>query len=286
MVIVDLCSALAGHGREVAGSSVRVLGERPGRVVAYAETTSGPVVVKASAEAGAFVREEAAIRRLAAHGLPVASVIGHDLGPPAYLVLAWTDGDPLSSASPPRAQRALGELLRRVHAIGPRPDRDDSVFPGGTTWNGWMAGWLNTALGWWSGVDPSGYDRVRRAWAWFHRLRPLLANRGHELILFDGRPEHLLVRGDEVGGLIDVAELRTGDAAMDLGVLAVSDPALLTGVLAGYRPTAGERDVFSRLVPFYTFLRRISHAEWQQRFGTAAELTQALSQLDSTEIPP
>jgi aminoglycoside phosphotransferase (APT) family kinase protein len=135
-----------------------------------------------------------------------------------------------------------------------------------------MAGWLNSGLSWWESVDPRGDERARRAWAWFHDLAPLLATRGHDLMLFDGRPDHILVDGEEVAGLIDVDGLRSGDAAMDLGVLAVADPNLLPGVLAGYRPTDAERVAFSRLVPFYTLLRRISSAQWHQRFGTPEEL--------------
>ena len=286
VVIVDLPAVVAASGFPVAaGAGVRVLWQRPGRAVVRVDTDAGPLVVKASTDPGAFVTEAAAIGRLRAHGLPVAKVIGHAVGPPAYLVLSWIQGEVLSSESPARAQRAAGALLRRVHAIGPDPHHDGALFPGDSTWDSWMAGWLNSALGWWAGVAAPGEEKVRRAWVWFHELAPLLATRGHDLMLFDGRPEHILVAGDDVAGMIDVAELRTGDAAMDLGVLAVADPALLPGVLEGYQPTTEQRAAFSRLVPFYTFLRRISRAEWFQRFGTEDDLTQALARLSSTEIP-
>jgi aminoglycoside phosphotransferase (APT) family kinase protein len=287
VVFVDVHEVLAANDLEASGclDGIQVLQQRPGRLVARVDTVTGPVVIKASAQPGAFVTEEAAIHRLAGHGLPVASVIGHRVGPPSYLVLTWTDGSSLTARSPARAQRTFGELLRRVHTIGAEPGRDDLSFPDNTTWDGWMTGWLNTALTWWSSVDPLGERRTRQAWDWFHRLAPLLANRGQDLILFDGRPEHILVRDDDIAGLIDVAELRTGDAAMDLGVLAVADPAILTEVLAGYRPSDDERDAFSRLVPFYTFLRAISSAVWHQSFGTADELTRALHRIASMDIP-
>jgi aminoglycoside phosphotransferase (APT) family kinase protein len=54
---------------------------------------------------------------------------------------------------------------------------------------------------------------------------PATGPRGHDLILFDGRPEHIIVDGDHVTGIIDLAEVCPGDAAMDLAVLAVTDPA-------------------------------------------------------------
>lgn len=288
-MLIDIPTALASHGLELAGppaSGTSTLQQRPGRLVARVETTAGPVVIKAATEANAFVAEEAAVRRLADHDLPVARIIADSPGPPAYLVLSWIAGDALSSASPAAAQRAAGELLRRVHALGPDPaDLSESMFAGEATWDGWMAGWLNSVLAWWVTVDPPGKERVRQVWAWFHALAPLLATRGQDLILFDGRPEHVLIRGGQVAGLIDVAELRVGDAAMDLGVLAVSDPALLAGVLAGYQPDADERAAFARLVPFYTFLRRLSIAEFHQRFGTHDEFKQALARITSSEVP-
>jgi Ser/Thr protein kinase RdoA (MazF antagonist) len=287
VVLVDIRAVLAESGLTTVDhlDAIHVLEQRPGRVVARAATTTGLVVVKASTAAKAFLTEVAAISRLAFHGLPVADIIGHALGPPSYLILSWTEGSAVTSQSPLGAQRAVGELLRRLHAIGREPDRDERLFPGNTTWDGWMAGWLNTALTWWATVDPLGQQRTPRAWDWFHRLAPLLATRGEDLILFDGRPAHILIRGDAIAGLIDVAELRTGDAAMDLGVLAVTDPALLAGALEGYRPDPHQRAAFALLVPFYTFLRAISQAQWHQRFGSADELMLALQRVASMEIP-
>jgi aminoglycoside phosphotransferase (APT) family kinase protein len=294
VVLVDIQVELARCGLAAVGSgdtgAITTLQQRTGRLIARAQTASGPVAVKVAADADAFVAEAAAIRRLAAHGLPVATILHHTPGPPAYLVLSWIEGDALSSAtSSPGAQHAVGALLRHVHTIGHTPGqesgRDDPISAGNATWDAWMAGWLNANLTWWADVDPPGEEHVRRVWAWFHDLAPLLATRGHDLILLDGRPEHILVRGDEVAGLIDVAELRTGDAAMDLAVLVVADPALLAGVLEGYRPDAEEQAVFARLVPFYTLLRRISNAEWHQRFGTADELRHALALLAGTKLP-
>ena len=156
---------------------------------------------------------------------------------------------------------------------------------GEPTWDSWMAGWLNSVLAWWGTVSPAGLLDPKRVWAWFHALQPLLATRGHDLMLFDGRPEHWIVRGEAMAGLIDVSELRVGDAAMDLGVIAVPDPELLTGVLDGYQPDPEERTVFDRLVPFYTFLRRISAAEYYQRFGTPDEVKRMLARIAATEVP-
>lgn len=194
-------------------------------------------------------------------------------------MLTWVEGEALSSASSPEAQRAAGAILRRVHLLGADPG---ATFGGERSWDLWMAGWLNNVLQWWSTVATVD-DRVRRGvWAWYHELGPVLTTRGGDLMLFDGRPEHILVRGNGRVGLIDVSELRAGDAAMDLAVLAVDDPNLLDGVLAGYRPDGQERAVFNRLVPFYTFLRGLTRAEWHQRFGTAGEMARVLA---AVEVP-
>ncbi len=282
-MLVDIPSIMAGHGLEVVGP-ITPLQERPGRLVARVETRGGPLVIKAATDPGAFATEVAAIARLAGHGLPVSGVVAVSAGPPSYLVLSWTEGAQLTSASPLAAQREAGALLRRVHAIRPAW-LGETRYAGEPTWDSWMAGWLNSALAWWGTVSPAGLLDPPRVWAWFHALRPLLATRGHDLMLFDGRPEHWIVRGETMAGLIDVSELRVGDAAMDLGVIAVPDPELLTGVLDGYRPDPEERAVFDRLVPFYTFLRRISAAEYYQRFGTPDEVQQMLARIAATEIP-
>ncbi|MBV1852025.1 hypothetical protein [Catellatospora tritici] len=277
-MLVDVHDLLARHG-VIASGEIITLVRREGRLVARVETTVGPVAVKISAEAGAFVPEEAAVRRLAGAGLPVADVIAHAEGPPACLVLTWVVGEALSSAGSPETKRAAGALLRRIHLLGADPD---ATFSGEQGWDLWMAGWLNSVLAWWRTVAAVDDAVHHRAWAWYHELRPLLATRGADLMLFDGRPEHILVRGDGGIGLIDVSELRSGDAAMDLAVLTVEDPDLLDGVLAGYRPDDQERVIFDRLVPFYTFLRRLSRAEWYQRFGTAEA---AASVLAMVEVP-
>ena len=268
--------SLARQGISAQGDIVTLL-RREGRLVARAQTSDGPVAVKLSGEAGAFVPEVAAVRRLSAAGLPVTEVVAHAEGPPACLVLRWVEGEALSSAGSPEAQRAAGAVLRRVHRLGGDPG---STFGGEPGWDTWMAGWLNHALSWWGTVATVEEAMRHTAWSRYQEIRPLLSTRGDHLMLFDGRPEHILVRGDGRIGLIDVSELRTGDAAMDIAVLAVEDPDLVEGVLAGYRPDGEERAVFDRLVPFYTFLRRLARAEWYQRFGTATEMAGVLERVE------
>lgn len=255
------------HG--LVATAVEVLLDRPGkRVTRVVCAGDAAVVVKVDADTGAFTSEVASIRRLAAAGLPVPEVIGTG---PSHLVLRWIDGEGLTSSSSPAAQRDAGAILRRVHAIPAGPP-----YGGNATVDLWIAGWLNFILPWWA--RNGGTDAwVSAAWDWYHRIRPLLAVRGGCLTLFDGRPEHFIVSGSAVAGMIDLHDVCAGDPAMDLAVLAVSDPRLLDEVVAGYRPTTDETAVFAELIPFYLLLRRLAAAEWQQTHGDPARTPELLS---------
>lgn len=105
-------------------------------------------------------------------------------------------------------------------------------------------------------------------------------------MLFDGRPEHFIVAGDDVVGMIDLHDVCSGDAAMDLAVLAVADPPLLAGVLVGYEPTTEEQAVFDRLIPFYLFLRRLAAAQWHLEYADPAETPRLLAMIEGgAEMP-
>lgn len=135
--------------------AVRVLARRPGRIVSRVRTPDGPAVRK---EGGTFDAEVAAIARLAAAGLPVPRVLAHE---PGRLLLSWTDGDGLSAASSPAAQRDAGRILRRVHDLTAEPDQPVVR---------WIAGWLDAIAGWWP--DPAGYRPTTGERAAFDRLIP------------------------------------------------------------------------------------------------------------------
>lgn len=113
---------------------------------------------------------------------------------------------------------------------------------------------------------------------------PLLLHQAGCLTLFDGRPEHWLVRGQTIAAVIDLHDLQSGDAAMDLAVLALTDEALLPGVLIGYAPTDTQKAAFAALIPFYLQLRRLSGAEWTLRQGNS-ESAPALLRLADRELP-
>jgi aminoglycoside phosphotransferase (APT) family kinase protein len=148
-----------------------------------------------------------------------------------------------------------------------------------------MHGWLNHALGWWRESGLGDTSRIEAAWSWFADIRPLLAGRGHHFMLFDGRPEHFLVDGGGIRGIVDLEAARSGDGGMDLGVMAVSDPDLLREVLVGYDADPAESVVLRELVPFYVFLRRLAAVEWNLGRGNDATAVAVLSLLNTTRIP-
>ncbi|SMB81364.1 aminoglycoside phosphotransferase family protein [Deinococcus hopiensis] len=233
---------------------LKVLTDRSSRLVVHVQTHAGVWVVKADAQAGTFAPEIEALKRLEQHGFPVQRPVAWQDGPPALLLLPWTQG---TEPEVGPAAQSIGALLAHLHQLpGHLPP------PEGLTWAQWMRGWLQHALTYWlaTGLAPAGAPtRLSR---WFSRLESLLEKRGTQLILFDGRPEHFIVAPSGDVGLIDVAELRAGDGLMDLAVIGINGPGLLPGVLRGYGPlTPGEQ----ALLKFYSLLRALAAAEWNER---------------------
>lgn len=254
---------VAEHGLPTGPVTLHI--DRPTRLVARV----GGFAVKADAQPDAFAQERAAIARLAAVGLPVSEVHAYGVAAPSHLVLRWIEGEPLTAASPPSAQREAGLLLRRVHA---QPEsRPDTIGAWMTDWTAWIL----TRPAVIAGLPAQWPDEIR---AWCRRLQPLMTGSG-TLTLLDGRPEHFVVRGNRIAGLIDVHDLSAGDPAMDLAVFAVADEALLPAVLDGYAPTKAEAEAFAELIPFYVLLRRLAKAEWEREHGDPARTSQLLEQV-------
>lgn len=258
---------LAHSGIDVA--TVTILPTSSTKVVARVETSAGEdFAVKMSTDLDSLAVERENNMSLAEAGIPVPAVkdlIETTLGEAnvGALMMGWLPGDAVSAASPPAVQREVGSHLRRIHELGGGPP----YHGGNSVYVHWIRGWVKVALAWWSAyATRSG---LADAWAWFMDLAPVIASRGRDRILFDGRPEHFITDDDHVVGIIDLADLTAGDSAMDLGVIAANDPGLLSGVIAGYQPTATERAVFAELVPFYGFLRAIAAAEWNLVHGDA-----------------
>lgn len=262
-------AVVAGHGLPTGPVTIHV--DRPTRLVARV----GGFVVKADERPDAFVRERAAIARLAAAGLPVSEVHASRDDAPSHLVLRWIEGEPLSAAHPLSVRRDVGRLLRRIHA---EPEtRPDTIAEWMTNWTAWLLSWLAD----FTDVPPRRCNEIA---AWCRHLQPLMTGRG-TLTLLDGRPDHFVVRDGRLVGLIDLEDLSAGDPAMDLAVLAVANEDFLPAVLDGYAPTTAEAAAFAHLIPFYVLLRRLAAAKWEHEHGNPARTTHLLEQVAKTRTP-
>lgn len=110
----------------------------------------------------------------------------------------------------------------------------------------------------------------------FELMRGIGAARGEHFMRCVGRPDHFLVRGDRIVGLIDVHDAKPGDGGMDLGTMGVLDEQMEPNVRAGYASDSEEEEELDELIPFYRFLRRLAAAEWHGRFGPAPVARRAL----------
>ncbi|NTY00407.1 aminoglycoside phosphotransferase family protein [Deinococcus sp. JMULE3] len=257
---VHTAARLAGVVLATPLHGYRVLVSRLDRLVIQVTTPKGRFVLKLEEAGDGLTREVAARTFLRARGFPVAAPVARGTDGWEWLLLPWVDGLPLTGESPLAAQQAAGALLARLHAVpGERPP------PQQQTWDAWMLGWLRHALTYWLGTGRAPPDAAGRLSRWWRTVEPLLASRGRQVILFDGKPEHLLVTADGQVALIDVEDLRSGDGLMDLAVIALHEPATLPGVLAGYSTLDEQQNT---LVAFYTLLRALAAAEWDEtQFG-------------------
>ncbi len=267
MTLLDISSktellASIASATHVAPDAITILAAREGRIVARISTPAGVVLAKADAVAGEFDREAEAMRHLRSLGLPVSDVLHLEDGPPSVLIATWVEGHPVSTDAPATALARLGGILRTIHR-----QPATAPFSGHPTIAIWIESWLRSLLLWWMETGTAPADANAICESWLAACTPVLAQRQGTLILFDGRPDHFLV--DQAGDLhmIDVADLMSGDPAMDLAVLELANPGLVAPVLAGYDPSSEERHAFDTLIPLYTFLRALSGAEWAARLG-------------------
>lgn len=159
--------------------------------------------------------------------------------------------------------RHVGRALRTIHQI-PATTWTSTAYQD-TAYDAHKRSWLDAVLAWWTSLPEADSDvpsTCERAYAWFERVRPMIAASYDTLILFDGRPDHFLVEDGELRGIIDVETLWAGDPAMDLAVLECNAPGILAGVLDGYGPSPAEALRFHKVIPFFTFLRALSAAQW------------------------
>ena len=269
-MICDPLTIVSDHG--ISAESFTLIVDKDDHLVAKIETNQGAILLKADTAPGHTKRDAVHNQVLAVAGFPVQTIIAQSETPISHILLTWIDGHPLSAESPLEAQIEAGEMLHRIHHLTDAPAYDRPY-----TWDEWMEGWLNAALPWWGQQDGVSSQMIDGVWHGFKELRPLLATRGHHYMLFDGRPEHFLVKENRIVGLIDLENAQGGDAGMDFGVIGVLDEALLKNMRKGYSETVEESDVLEQLIPFYIFLRRLAAADWNYRHDAPKIADRALA---------
>lgn len=257
----------------------RTLVLRATRVVAQVADGSGHLfALKADGEPGALAGDVAAIETLAAVGVPVPEIVAYQTGHRDVLIMSWIDGEPISSSAPVAAQHEAGRILCSVHDLPGGPP-----FSGQRSVADWIAAWTDEVASWWPTVGGTP-EQVGQLTHWVAELRPVLTERAGTLTLFDGRAEHVLMRDGHVAGLIDLHDVGSGDPAMDLAVLTLTDELLLPGVLQGYGADRAEREALDRLIPFYWLLCRLAGAEWQLRVGNESEAGRLLQLVGASSV--
>jgi len=100
----------------------QILSKRSSRLVCRIETLTGVFAVKADEQVDAFRPEIEALNYLVDHAFPVQTPVGGMPGPPAILMLPWSEGVSLNGHASPQALHQVGALLARLHRLpGTRP---------------------------------------------------------------------------------------------------------------------------------------------------------------------
>ncbi len=273
---------LRATGETLARGSVRV--DRRNKNVVIAETVNGTkYVVKTRTGFLGRMGDRRGIEYLASCGVPVASIVAEwgdgSEESPYCLILSYVEGEPLSSYSSIAAQEDVGRALRRIHSSSP-----DS-FNEPHAWRGRLRSWMIGDLEWWRQMKRGTQEKETRILAYLDSVWDLLGTEPDRPILLDGRPEHLLVQGDKLTGVIDPEELWVGDWVNDLAVIAIDAPETVEAILSGYEATPAERERVDLLLPLYLLQRRLSGARWLDDHGYGIEATKFLDDVDRASFP-
>jgi len=162
-------------------------------------------------------------------------------------------GEP--STAPGNVWAQAGAVAREIHSLPTPP------------WAGWdadaFAGFLDGELRWL--VDNSVISREIAASS---RARAEPALRPFPAVFTHGdfQPAHILYENDTITGVIDWADVCSGDALFDLAVLTVGHEERVTDVLAGY----GD-EVDLDVIAAWWAVRRIGSVRWMIQHGFSAD---------------
>ena len=219
-------------------------------------------VIKVDTSASRFKTEVHMLGAAAAGGVPVPRVLLADATLPSVLVLTRVGGVGLNDGNV-SAWTDAGRVIKRIHRlpVALQP------FEPAMSWRQAMFSWIDEAIT--TGV--TGEELTPAAVEWLRdalRQRALNTDAPLDCPLHgDCQPDHFLLEGDRVAGVIDFGDACSGDPAWDLAVLTLWQPERLIDVLAGYAPDPVTRTRLRRIVPVYRTLRHLGAARWQRQHG-------------------
>ncbi len=220
---------------------------------------SAVLVVKVDSNPQRLAWEVAVMKRAAAAGVPVPTVLEFRRSPNAVLTIERVAGQALALSSDARAARDTGRVLRRLHAIQPDPPhggwRDEVLHRGERE----METLIDIGM-----LDSPTAQRVSERFA---SIAPLLDRRPVSMLHGDLGPWHVITKAGRVQALIDFADGGSGDCLWDIAVLTSWDDEREGEVLEGYKAEGSMLEAVKVLLPAYRLLRHICAARWEMDEG-------------------
>jgi aminoglycoside phosphotransferase (APT) family kinase protein len=239
--------------QRASGSAVarrsRIIGGEGNEVWAIATRSGDDLILRVSRSAN-FAAERWGTEQARRAGVPAPEVLLVDdaVSIGDTQVAAWVhraiDGQPLYTVEDERTARRLtaeaGELLARIHGVstgatGPIDVEGRHYFVGFSEYVAWGDRAADAALA--NGISRADLDDAARL---LEAHRHLWAD-PPRLLHGDWLPEHVLVKGDRVVGIIDFGNTRGGDPAYDIAYWQFfwdSERFPTSALLEGYHRTA------------------------------------------------
>jgi aminoglycoside phosphotransferase (APT) family kinase protein len=219
-------------------------------------------LVKSDAREGFQTAEVRAGQHAWAHGIPAPEVVAVTEQPIASAAFRWVEGVALGSVTDPRAWESAGRTLRGIHELPVLTPRLEPWSETVLRSLEELAAYLVDRRGLESGVAHAAVTRATG-------LATLLDAQRLVWLHGDCQPDHFIMdpRSLAVAAVVDWADARHGDAAMDFAVLAPDDEHRLPLVLAGYQATAEFRQYLRMSLPLYQTWRAAASAKWLDEHG-------------------
>ncbi len=204
--------------------------------------------------------------------VPVPRLVDHwlrDDDIPGALLLSFLPGEPLTGPIPPEVSFKLGELLAHLHSNHLERFGDEFSVPAANSHDWWSVidSYFQTWIPICSTILP--VDLLEKVLKEYNRLYANLPEPdGPCVVHFDYRPGNILVRDNQVSGLIDFESSRGGSADLDFTKIKTEVWDAFTGTkehfLHGYASVRPLPNIEATL-PFYELYNAFGGIAWCSR---------------------